>query len=145
MITKLFRSNFRSGQNYGLKEPKMSKISSFSRLSNNVSENFHYHETIIAMTNPKTAFERELYSPSQYRRQIQPKVNSLASRGHWSQKSCFWVKSFAANTFSFLYVQQKYSYCSSYSSCIVDKLGHGYTMLILTSLWRHFIRDWNHI
>ena len=39
---ELFQSNFPSGQNCDLQGPKMSKISSFSRLSNIVSENLHY-------------------------------------------------------------------------------------------------------
>ena len=55
--------------------------------------------TIIARANPKTAFERELNSPSLRFSQIWPKVNSLASRGHRSQKICFWAKSFTANNF----------------------------------------------
>ena len=42
MITKLFQSIFRSGQNCGLQGPEMPKISSFSLLSNIVSENLHY-------------------------------------------------------------------------------------------------------
>jgi hypothetical protein len=56
-------------------------------------------ETIIDRANPKTAFERELNSPSQYCRQIWPKVNRLASRGHQSKKMLFWAKSFTANNF----------------------------------------------
>ena len=62
--------------------------------------------TIMARENPKTAFERELNSSSLGFRQIWPKVNGLASRGHRSQKSCFWAKSLTANNFFILYVQQ---------------------------------------
>ena len=42
MITKLFQSNFRSGQTCGLQRSKMPEIYSFSRLSNIVSENLYY-------------------------------------------------------------------------------------------------------
>ena len=46
MIAKLFQSNFHSGQNCSLQAPppqkkQTNKISSFSRLTNNVSENHH--------------------------------------------------------------------------------------------------------
>ena len=55
--------------------------------------------TIRDRANRKTAFERELNSASVTCRQIWPKVNRLASRGHQSQKSCFRAKSFSANNF----------------------------------------------
>ena len=55
--------------------------------------------TIIARANQKTIFEGELNSPSLGFRQIWPKVNGLASRGHQSQKSCFWANFFIANNF----------------------------------------------
>ena len=44
-------------------------------------------ETIIARANKKTAFERELNSPSSQCHQMWPKVKGLASRGHQSKKA----------------------------------------------------------
>ena len=63
----------------------------------------------IARANPKTAFERELNSPSLRFRQIWPKVNGLASRSPEVtevKKTVFEQNLSPRITFSFLYVRQ---------------------------------------
>ena len=61
----------------------------------------------MARANPKPAIESELNLETESVRQIWPTMNGLAFKGHLSQTSCFWAKSFTVNNFfSFLNVQQ---------------------------------------
>ena len=60
MITKLFKSIFRLSQNCGPQGQKLAKFSSFSRLSNIVSENLHYLVIYYSYENSKNAIRKKI-------------------------------------------------------------------------------------
>ena len=79
----------------------MTIISSFSRLSNIVSENFPYLGNYYSYSKSENGIRWRIKFPSSDCRHISPEVDGLASGGHRTQ-NCFWAKYFTSNNFFLL-------------------------------------------
>ena len=84
MITKLFSQFFAMVKIVAPRAKKWQNFRVFRDCQTSFRKTSITSGTIMARANPKTAFERELNSPSPTIGQIWPKVNALASRGQRS-------------------------------------------------------------